>query len=949
MSAPSWERSKENVAPLARGRDKSSLHTALHATRNDVAEMHAAHEQAVAAAAAGRGAHAGDPLAPAAAFVKWAADAYPPRAAPLLTALERSCRAFVDDPRYKNDPRFVRLWVRYADAREDPLDCFAYMRTHRIGGESALFYEAWATTLEYKKDFGAADAAYRLGLEHDAQPKNRLEQRQHEFLARMVARDRRAEAKAAKAQRGAKAAAASAARSGRNTATARAPAGPSDENVRPALGALTTGQASSGRRPTLAPHAATTAPSALDGGLASSQQRRARPGSADTSFQVFADPEPSDPAARPGGDDGRPLPTLAKLDQVRKEDEGELPSKWAGAVLTQSSPLVRARARSGARQRPAALFEIFSDPGRGGCGTGGDEGASGEGGGLGADARVSSGGASDKSAGPNAAVKHGRWTSSGPASPTINTKIAMQEVEDMFNSPLPFEREEPADRPRPGGGSSSSVRPVQPPAGSPAFEIFCDAPEPAPEPAPAQGPDREEPPPAQGPDREEPPPASSREDKENAGGVRSVSQRPVADPLTEAAVLQPLPELEFAMDPEDPATYVEVEYEPLPQAAAAPAEAAAASPDEVSKRMEDWCIESCPDLPGYEMMENNCDELSNGSIVLLQGGGGVSRSFFIESKLGDGTEGKSAVFAATPIDGMGIGGEAEDDDEIVAIKAADNVNLLWEFYVYSVVHARAGGKESRRGVDCIPKALFFYHGAPLSYLVTDRVSVASLAQVVDLASTTGSCSVTAAVALFFSIELLRAVEVVHSAGVIHADVTLQNVVIRKDGAGRWTGAYDAAGRNGWASKGVALIDFNHAVDVRHAAVGGWTGRHITAHTAFLGNAHMDATYTGGDAGPWGFNVDCRAVAACGRKLLAAGGAGDVPDGVWEGVFGKLAAVDGEALGDETGAVMRECRYALEDVLIAQCAGDDGAGVRAELKGVFVAAEEASQAGDVTCA
>jgi Mad3/BUB1 homology region 1 len=933
MSVPSWELSKENVAPLVRGRDKAALNTAIHATRNEIADAHTSHEAAVAAALAGCGPHAADPLTPAAAFVKWAADAYQPGAAPLLAALERSCLAFVGDARYNNDPRFVRLWVRYADARDDPLDCFAHMRTHKIGEESALFYEAWATTLEYKKDFKAADAAYHLGLQRDAQPKNRLQQRQHEFLARMVAREHRAEAKAAKAQQqGVKSAVLSQGGGMRGVVTSDAGGSTGDENVRPALGALTARQAVTGRRPALAP--TNGAKSGRSGRgpqtrVPLSSRMGGNANNVDTSFHVFRDPDIRGPnAATDIASGGRSLPTLTKLDEVRKENEGELPSKWAGTVLPQDESMARARARAAARQHQGESsnpFKILREA---------------------TEHEVAAEGTNDSQREDlnrntlDALAKRGKWTAAGPAgpaSPTINTKIAMQEVEDMFNSTLPFEREDNDCRgdaeenetfPRSSENTPKRANPV-------AFKIFRDDPD------LVHGKD----------DAGKPERVADCGDKENADGVRNLKPRSFGDMDTAAGVLRPLPELESAVDPNDPSSFVEVEYTPLPTDAdqahrvvdSAPGRQG--TPEDVSAKLEDWCIDSCPDLPGYEMMEGNCEELNNGNIVCFEGGAGVSRSFFIESKLGEGREGKSVVYSASPLDDGDDAGE-DDEEQIFAIKAADNVNLLWEFYIYNAVCSRLPDGADPRARTCVPKALFFYHGAPLSYLVTDRVSVATLAQAVDLATNVQSCEMTVAVATFFLLELLRALEFVHSAGVIHADVTLENVIIRKDNAVRWTGPYNAAGKNGWAGKGVALVDFNHAVDARHPAVGGWSAEHLLAHTSFLGNTHMGSESGVAANSVWGFDADCLAAAACGRQLVAACGNGKIPL-VFERVFAKLTSVASEALSDETVDVMRQCRYALEESLIVACSRDDGAVVRASLKTLFVAASEASQAGDIT--
>jgi DNA-binding LytR/AlgR family response regulator len=51
----------------------------------------------------------------------------------VLEALERATRAFVADERYRNDARFVELWVAYADLLPDPAEVFKFLHARRIG------------------------------------------------------------------------------------------------------------------------------------------------------------------------------------------------------------------------------------------------------------------------------------------------------------------------------------------------------------------------------------------------------------------------------------------------------------------------------------------------------------------------------------------------------------------------------------------------------------------------------------------------------------------------------------------------------------------------------------------------------------------------------------------------------------------------------------------------
>ena len=63
-------------------------------------------------------------------------------------ALERAARTFRKDPRYKNDSRFVKIWVAVAQRAKIPEEVFKYLAVNEIGGQTAVFYEEYATYLE---------------------------------------------------------------------------------------------------------------------------------------------------------------------------------------------------------------------------------------------------------------------------------------------------------------------------------------------------------------------------------------------------------------------------------------------------------------------------------------------------------------------------------------------------------------------------------------------------------------------------------------------------------------------------------------------------------------------------------------------------------------------------------------------------------------------------------
>lgn len=69
--------------------------------------------------------------------------------------MERCTRALLGDERYKDDVRYLRVWLLHADCRSEPKEeVFAFLQQHDIGQRLALYHVARATCLERRvRDF----------------------------------------------------------------------------------------------------------------------------------------------------------------------------------------------------------------------------------------------------------------------------------------------------------------------------------------------------------------------------------------------------------------------------------------------------------------------------------------------------------------------------------------------------------------------------------------------------------------------------------------------------------------------------------------------------------------------------------------------------------------------------------------------------------------------------
>ena len=134
-----------------------------------------------------------DPLDIYDRYVKWTLNAYPSaQATPesqLRQLLERATKAFQSTSHYKNDPRYLKLWMTYIRFFSDaPRETFAYLARHNIGESLALFYEEFSAWLEGAGRWTQADEVYKLGIEREARPTERLLRKFGEFQHRFEQR-----------------------------------------------------------------------------------------------------------------------------------------------------------------------------------------------------------------------------------------------------------------------------------------------------------------------------------------------------------------------------------------------------------------------------------------------------------------------------------------------------------------------------------------------------------------------------------------------------------------------------------------------------------------------------------------------------------------------------------------------------------------------------------------
>ncbi|KAJ5139159.1 uncharacterized protein N7515_004007 [Penicillium bovifimosum] len=254
-----------------------------------------------------------DPLDVYDRYVKWTLNAYPSaQATPesgLLPLLERATKSFLSSTHYRNDPRYLRLWLHYVRLFSDaPRETFAFLARHQIGEALALFYEEFAGWLEGAGRWSQADEVYRLGMDREARPVERLARKYSEFQHRYDQHSRDT-----------------------------GPSSPALPTVRPALAAK--------MNPFAPPDASadpqSSRPSPPTGGAAKTKSGKPK-------MAIFSDADAAAPGPATGGAT-KGWESIGSIRDRKKENEVEA-KPWAGETL-----------KVGKKAAPAQKMTIFRD------------------------------------------------------------------------------------------------------------------------------------------------------------------------------------------------------------------------------------------------------------------------------------------------------------------------------------------------------------------------------------------------------------------------------------------------------------------------------------------------------------------------------------------------------------------------------------------------------------
>lgn len=183
------EQQKENITPLPGGRPVSKLaaNFSIASKSLDQYRQKQSIEKSEFESSLLLADELDDPLEVYIEYIKWTHDNYPQGAnseSGLVSLLERCTSYFRDTEYYKNDPRYLKVWLEYINYSDSPREIFIYLSKKEIGNKLALFYEEFAKYLEITGKLNDAKQVYELGIELNARPVLRLRKTFEKFLER---------------------------------------------------------------------------------------------------------------------------------------------------------------------------------------------------------------------------------------------------------------------------------------------------------------------------------------------------------------------------------------------------------------------------------------------------------------------------------------------------------------------------------------------------------------------------------------------------------------------------------------------------------------------------------------------------------------------------------------------------------------------------------------------
>ncbi|KAJ9553768.1 hypothetical protein OSB04_017813 [Centaurea solstitialis] len=184
-----WELFKENVRPLKRGRNVKLLNHSLksHSDLQIKESLLDTRRKLIRAIDEYEGE---DPLQPWLECIKWVQEAFPSGGdcSGLVVIYEQCVRSFWHGERYKDDLRYLKVWLEYAESCADAEVVYKFLDSNNIGQTHSIFYISYALHMESNNKIKTANDIYDCGIARNAQPIEKLKSAYKKFFARSMNR-----------------------------------------------------------------------------------------------------------------------------------------------------------------------------------------------------------------------------------------------------------------------------------------------------------------------------------------------------------------------------------------------------------------------------------------------------------------------------------------------------------------------------------------------------------------------------------------------------------------------------------------------------------------------------------------------------------------------------------------------------------------------------------------
>ncbi|KAJ3228093.1 hypothetical protein HK099_006718 [Clydaea vesicula] len=167
------ERDKENIVSLKHGRKASSLVEALNLTTTDKNKIIQDFERRIQKQEENE-LETQDELDIYLKYINWIQQNFPAGHKDLNELRFKTCRKFKANSKYKNDLRFLELWISVARDAKEPIEVFKYLSINEIGITFSLFYIEYASAMKFMGKYKQADQIFQLGINRKALPESEL-------------------------------------------------------------------------------------------------------------------------------------------------------------------------------------------------------------------------------------------------------------------------------------------------------------------------------------------------------------------------------------------------------------------------------------------------------------------------------------------------------------------------------------------------------------------------------------------------------------------------------------------------------------------------------------------------------------------------------------------------------------------------------------------------------